>query len=190
MKKLFLSLFLVCFSIGIFAQTEGSKTGQGGVDPTLSPFTLVSYTNVGKVVEYSIPLTLTKAATSYSEVFSLDGFTPQDSVKWIPVLWAANDTCQITSITIQAKSTVTPNGVVPTSQWFTFATPLATPQANGGNDTVYTKNVVLRGTVSATDEVSASGAYGDKARIKVVFANPTTVGNGGYLRVWIYLRKQ
>lgn len=177
MKKLFLILFVASLSFVTMAQTG------------------VSVYNGGKVVSYGIALSLAKATTNYSSAFDLVEYTPHDSVTFMPFLWSANDTCQLT-ITLQVRNAFTKGSVTP-GDWTDAAT-ITTTQANAGNDTLYIKELIQRGTaVSGSNQVTMGGKIGTEGRIKVVFGNPTTVGNGStvdgttaYFRCWLYLKKQ
>jgi hypothetical protein len=53
-------------------------------------------------------------------------------------------------------------------------------------------NVFQRGAIAAgvTDAVTLAGKIGSEARLKVSFANGTTVGNSGQFRVWAVLPKR
>ena len=187
MKRILISLIaliaLIVFTGFIQAQDVSSVT-----NPTTQPFTkFIQYPNL-KVIAYSIPLSLAKATTNYS----LNGTIPAtylgDSTKVIGVAWQSDDTCQLT-LSLQSKNGEFTGGSVTAAKWNTLAT-LVTNQLNAGNDTLYSKFVLPRGTVASgvTDQVA--GAYiGDQLRVKAVFGNPTTVGNGGYLRIWVYLKK-
>ena len=173
MKKLFISLFLLFTAAFSFAQT-----------------TQQTYTKQGQTITYDIPISLSKATTNYSQSFSLDGYLPYDSTDYFTVAWQSNDTVQVT-IALQVRNTLAPAGTSYLGSWQTVAT-LTTVQANAGNDTLYAMNVFQRGTIASgvTDAVSMAGKIGNEARLKVTFANPTTVGNGGQFRVWAILPKR
>ena len=160
------------------------------ISTTIPAQTVVTSTKEGAIVSYVVPITLAKSGTQYSDYFDLDGFLPRDTTKYIPVLWQCSDTTTL-SLYLQVKNSVTSGVTAAVGSWYNAAT-LIYNQTNYGNDSLYVKNLMARGTVASgvTDMVSLSGYTGDRARIKVVFANPTTVGNSGYLRVWVYLKKQ
>ncbi len=171
MKKLLISLLLLFTVTFSFAQSTSITTEQG------------------KLVTLDIPLTLSKAATNYSTTFNLDGYLPYDSTHFFTVAWQSNDTVQVT-IALQVQNSIAPLGSSYQGSWQTAAT-ITSVQLNAGNDTLYSMNVFQRGAIAAgvTDAVSMAGKIGNQARIKVTFANPTTVGNGGQFRLWLYLPK-
>lgn len=178
MKRLFL-ISLLAISFLSFAQTKESFAPNGN-----------------KVVAYDIAISLAKATTNYSSAFDLLGFLPHDSIKVMPFLWMANDTCQLT-ITLQTRNSFVAGRSVVAGDWTDAAT-ITTSQANAGNDTLYVKELIQRGTaMSGSNQVSMAGKIGNEGRIKVVFGAPTTVGNGttavgdaAYFRSWLYLTKQ
>lgn len=177
MKRLFLiPLILLSFSTLILPQTNAT-----------------SYTKDGMIKSFSIPITLAKSSSAYySEEFDLEQFLKYDSTSSVAnILWQSNDTVQVT-IALQVKNTLKP-GTTTAGSWQTACTISGTtPQANAGNDTLYTRKIVQRGSVASgvTDIISMSGKMGDKGRISVTFANPTTVGNSGTFRLWCYLVKR
>lgn len=177
MKRLFLiPLILLLLSVTILPQTNA-----------------ISYTKDGVVRAFSIPITLAKSSSAYySDEFNLEEFLKYDSTSSVvDVLWQSNDTVQVT-IALQVKNSLAPPTTTAGS-WQTAATLSGTtPQANAGNDTLYTRKVVQRGSVASgvTDIISMSGKIGTKARLSVTFAAPTTVGNSGTFRLWAYLVKR
>ncbi len=182
MKKLFLSILLL-FATSVFAQV----TQYYHTSPTTKPFDQEIVTGNYKVIVYSLPITLGKAATNYSDVFDITGYLPVDSTHNCWVSWQANDTCQV-SLSLLVGNSPVPAGATPT--YATWATLTATPQQNAGNDTVYTKFVVPWSNSSQTGIIVPGNYFGNMLKIKVAFANATTVGDNGYLRVWVYLKKQ
>ncbi len=173
MKKLILVAILFLASLPIVAQSTYSYP-----------------TKQGKIVAYDIPISLAKAATNYSSSFSLDGYLPFDSTSYFTVLWQSNDTVQVT-VALQVRNPLAPSGSSYAGSWQTVAT-LTSVQANAGNDTLYAMNVFQRGAIAAgvTDAVTLAGKIGSEARLKVSFANGTTVGNSGQFRVWAVLPKR
>jgi len=173
MKIKLISLLFVLFSFLGFAQS-----------------TSITNTLQGKLVTYDIPISLSKATTNYSTSFSLDGYLPYDSTDFFTVAWQSNDTVQVT-IALQVMNTVGQLGASYQGSWQTVST-ITTVQANAGNDTLYAMNVFQRGAIASgvTDAVTMAGKIGNLARLKVTFANPTTVGNSGQFRVWAYLPKR
>lgn len=146
-------------------------------------------TKEGKIVSFVLPITLAKSTTNYSDAFSLDGYLPYDSLHYLPVVWQSNDTVQVT-IALQVKNSLVPSGY--TGGTWVDAAIITSVQANAGNDTLHTKSLIQRGTVPAalTDIVSMAGKVGTDWRSRVTFANPTTVGNSGTLRIWMPLKRR
>lgn len=140
------------------------------------------------VVSFVVPISLGKAANNYSESFDLWGYTGLDSTSFFPVSWRSNDTVQVT-IALQTRNPLSANNSL-VDGWVD-AVVLTSVQANAGNDTLWTKYVMTRGHAPTnTDLVTMGGKYGISGRLRVTFANPTTVGNGGNFRVWVYLKKR
>lgn len=188
MKKLLIS-FIFLALVGIsFGQVTQEGSNPAFTNPLTQPFTKVVVYPTVKVICYTIPISLAKATTNYSDYFSLGGYVVPDSTRFIAVTWQSNDTCQAT-ISLSTKNAEI-NGTVTQGTWNNFYT-LVTNQLNAGNDTLYTKYIQTRGSVASgvTDVGVSTGNFGDVGRIKVVFGNPTTVGNSGFLRIWVYLRK-
>jgi len=167
------------------------------------PQTYMWGTLTGKTVEYLLPISLSKATTNYSGEIYLDGYLPFDSTTIGLLQWQSDDTCTFT-VTLETKSITTtnqsldgyvsPGGTLTAGQqggWRLAAT-FVTNQVNLGNDSLYSYSIMPRGSVASgvTDMVSMAGKWGNKARIKVVFTNPTTVGNSGNLRMYLFLRKR
>ena len=171
MKRLFV-LAVILFGVVTFGQTSR-----------------IYSTIIGQEVVYNIPITLAKATTSYSAEFLLDQYLPFDSTTYFPVLWQSNDTVQVT-IYLQVKNDRSTISDSYDGSWQNVCT-LVTNQLNAGNDTLYVMNVFQRGAVPSgvTDKVTMAGKIGNKGRIKVVFGNPTTVGNSGQFRLWTVLPK-
>lgn len=152
--------------------------------------------NGDKIVAYDIAISLAKATTNYSNKFDLVGFLPHDSLSVMPFLWMANDTCQLT-ITLQTRNSLVAGRSVVSGDWVD-ALAITTSQANAGNDTLYIKELIQRGTApTGTNILSVAGKIGNEGRIKVVFGAPTTVGNGttavgdaAYFRSWFFLKKR
>ena len=194
MRKLILSLVaLFLFTGFIQAQigTQGTGVDQstlGSVSPTSYPYTKISAQPGVVKICYTVPITLGKAASNYSNPFSIPPIYLGDSTKFIGIAWQSNDTCQLT-IALQTKNYEYTGGSVTAGTWNTLATATAL-QASAGNDTLYQKYILPRGTIPSGNTDEVAGSYlGDIARLKVSFANATTVGNSGYLRVWVYLKK-
>lgn len=173
MKKIFLSMILALFLMPMsFSQSSVIDTEQG------------------QLVTLNIPITLAKAASYYSDEFNLDGYLSYDSTNFFSVLWQSNDTVQVT-ITLEVRNTTIPSGTAYIGVWLSAVT-IISVQANAGNDTLWVMNVVQRGAIKGgTDNlVTMAGKIGNIARIKVAFANRTTVGNSGQFRLWAYLPRR
>lgn len=172
MKKLFLAIMITLLSLPLFAQTS-----------------TVTNTAQGQLVTLDIPISLAKSATNYSAQFNLDGYLPNDSTHFFPILWQSDDTVQVT-VALQVQNSIAPAGSAYEGSWQTVATATSV-QANAGNDTLYVKSIFQRGTIApgVSDAVSMSGKVGNVGRLVVTFANPTTVGNSGHFRAWVYLPK-
>ena len=152
--------------------------------------TTFSNTADGKILSLSIPITLAKSASYYSTEFDIEPYLKHDSTSSImDVVWQSNDTVQAT-ISLETKNTLVTSGTA--GAWNVLACALIYTQLNAGNDTIYARKIVERGSIASgvTDMVSLAGKIGNKARIKVTFTNPTTVGNSGTFRLWAYLVKR
>jgi hypothetical protein len=189
MKKLILSLCALFIFIGfIQAQTLNVSSNESVTPSATYPFTKFIDNATYKVVCYTIPVTLAKATNNYSNPFTIPSGYFGDSTKFISASWQSNDTV-VATISLQVKNAELTGSSVTAGTWNTAAT-LVTNQTNAGNDTLYNKYILTRGTVPSgnTDEVACT-KFGDIGRVLVTFTTPTTVGNSGYLRLWVYLKK-
>lgn len=167
MKRLFVFLIALIFTFPVYSQSW--TNAENGVDILYMP----------------IDISLSKAATNYSWEIALPKYVAYDSSSYLAnVEWQSNDTVQAT-ITLETKNSIG------SGSWTTAGT-LVTNQLNAGNDTLYAKTILERGTIPSgvLDMVTLGSKLGDKMRVKVVFGNPTTVGNSGTFKLWVYLKKK
>lgn len=196
MKNLILVFTLIALACQIsFAQlTEGtsfpSGVGTGMVTVIDPPADENAWT---KTVFVGFPISLAKSSTYYSGEFDLAGFFPFDTTHLVGTyVFQATDSLQFTA-TLEVKNSLV--RTLTTGGWFTAATITLGTAANligASADSLYSVSIVQRGSVASgvTDIKSMGGKIGNRARIKIVVTNPTTVGNSGSFRSWLYLKKR